>query len=700
MVLWILLLLRPQLNLYAQAEDSHVSGPYIDKLVYRVIPNESDQIDALQNGDIDIIGDFIQPRYTPTLAVYTGVDVDHTPENGYGYIVINCEEYPMNITAFRRAFAFALDKWAISDYAWDGLSVPQDSSVPQGNAFSVEGQLPYSYYEANAAFGNQLLDDAGFIDLDKNGYRETPNGSNLDVRLEVNIYPHEALCEIFRDAFESLNVSATVTDATFSTMTNMRNGLFDMVAFHTTLPDLSVDWLAYEYWSEYASEPQWNYARFRNGSYDSWRETILYSTDYEEVEQAARRMQEIWTYECPAIVCYEKTRLSAHRGDRFEGHANDLISGVPCWWTNHRVHLKSSEGGPFGGEFRWGISSGIDSFNFMASTSSETRNVLQMLYSPLLRYSPDGRVLPWLVESYEILTHENDESVPVHHTRFVLDMVRNATWTDGEPLTAYDVAFTYCYYRDSYHGGNPYGAGLQNLTAAYAMTPYKVALEFESPSYWHIYQLVGKPIIPRHIFEGIGVEDWNVWEPAIPPAGNDSLVTSGPFVISTYTPGISIELEQNPDYFRAPRPKVESPVPDSSKCIEIEYGASEVLRWSVNGAKPLSYSAYRNRTVIDSGSTTADFIEIDLDGLDVGAYNYTLHVEGARGLSSADTVFVKVSVDEEERDVDPLAFVLHPVSLLITLTSVAVMLFYGHSLIEARRKTPHIEERGSSCTAQ
>ena len=153
----------PAFSMAAEVDwDGTKNGAYVEKLVYNVIEGDDQQVLALQNNEIDLIGDMVDPTHLPTLEAAANVEVANVLRNGYGYVVINTAKNPFNYTSFRRALAFALDKQAISDDAWDGLSEPQDSCVPKVNPFSCEGLLPYTYYEANVILGNSMLDDAGF----------------------------------------------------------------------------------------------------------------------------------------------------------------------------------------------------------------------------------------------------------------------------------------------------------------------------------------------------------------------------------------------------------------------------------------------------------------------------------------------------------------------------------------------------------
>ena len=91
------------------------NGPYVDKIVFDVITQDDQQVLALQDDEIDMIDQQIDPTFLDTLVEAENIEVVNVLRNGYGYVSINCAKYPLNVTAFRRAVAFATDKEAISD---------------------------------------------------------------------------------------------------------------------------------------------------------------------------------------------------------------------------------------------------------------------------------------------------------------------------------------------------------------------------------------------------------------------------------------------------------------------------------------------------------------------------------------------------------------------------------------------------------
>ena len=551
LALLTLLLCVPHVSTLAQIEVSIPlkSGPYIDTILFSIISSDSQTVQALLDNEIDLIGGVIDPTYLLELSEAENVAVTSVPVNEYGYLTINTARYPFNITAFRRALAFALDKRGICQEAWNNLAVPQDSCVLQMSPWSAEGLFGYDYYDADVQTGNRLLDDAGFRDIDEDWIREAPDGSKLDVTLTAFQYDARQVstCEQVIDAFQAIGIEAEIEYCDYywwcwEIFCTRKD--YDMAYLTSHRSGLGVEWLAEEYWSENAGTPYVNFPRFSNANYDSWREQLLYSLDYNEVYEAAIAMQTILFEECPVIVCYEEVVHYAHRTDRFEDFVNDFKHGVSSWWTNYKAHLSDSQGGPFGGTLRWSVPADVDSFNLMVGSSFCAEKVFLEMYDSLIIGSPEGADIGWLAQSFSAETHQDNPDVPAGRTRFTSDLIHNASWTDGSPLTAEDVAFTLNYYRES--PGNRYGAGLEDLVAAYSPSTYRVIVEFSTESYWHLYSIGYKPIIPKHVFIEIGLGGWEDWSPSPP---GEPMVTSGPFNVSVYSRNNFVELAHNPEYF-------------------------------------------------------------------------------------------------------------------------------------------------------
>ncbi|MFX1369873.1 MAG: ABC transporter substrate-binding protein, partial [Promethearchaeota archaeon] len=169
----------------ATALDTELRGPYVDGVTYKIITAEDQRVLALLSEEIDMIDTVIDPVYIPQLEAAANIEIDEWLRNGYGHFTINCDSYPLNETALRRAFSFALNKESVCSDTFNGLASPLDSPLSLANPWSIEGDLPYNYYSAHVATGNALLTAAGFLDIDADGFREAPDGSDFQITVEV-----------------------------------------------------------------------------------------------------------------------------------------------------------------------------------------------------------------------------------------------------------------------------------------------------------------------------------------------------------------------------------------------------------------------------------------------------------------------------------------------------------------------------------
>jgi ABC-type transport system substrate-binding protein len=534
-------------------------GPYVDKVVYKAV---TQPILALQSGDIDLLSGFVMAEGAEILAGDPDIEIHRMPRLGYGHITINCEKYPLNISAFRRAYAFAFDKSRVLVDVFHGEGQEHDSLLPYTNRWCIEDDLPYHYYTARADLGNQILDNAGFDINPNTGYRLAPDGSSFSVMLEYISTVHLGIIPIAMDAFDALHINADFRQNDFlNVMSLMDNhGDYDMVMYAFAFISDEVDYLGREYWSGNANVTYQNECNFRNATFDSWCDQLLYNNTYEAVTEAATAMQLILHENVPRIVMYQNIVLHPYRTDTFTGHIPDTARHLASQWTWRRMHKVD---GSTGGTVHTNLQLDPETFNVFLYRTIYSSELVLNLWPSLYSRDPNMGPWPYLAENLLTETHSTNSEIAEGNTRFTVDIVQNATWTDGTPLTAEDVAFTFTYLYETARLGNPRSVGLGELVAAYAPTTYRVILEFNTESYWHFSRIAYKKIIPKHIFnneDGIGFEGWNDWNPVFNPS--EPHVTSGPFTLSDWEFGEFYEFTANPDFLYYP--KSETPPPTTT----------------------------------------------------------------------------------------------------------------------------------------
>jgi ABC-type transport system substrate-binding protein len=522
-------------------------GPYVNEVVFKVIENLPQRVLALQEGEIDLDTSFFNPLSLPLLMEDPDITTTLTLRNGYGHLTINCDSYPLNISAFRRAFAFAFDKNRVRDEVMNGQSVLHDSLIPPVNPWCIEDDLEPHYYDAQPEIGNAILDQLGFPVNSSTGYRVTPSGRPFHITVGYGSGSIATeIAQIAADALQTLHIdSRTYAFCCGYPMWEV----CDISFYATNFNGYEVDWLAEEYWSENAegvfAEP--NGCNFRNSTYDAWREQLLHATTYEEVHEATSEMQKILHHNIPRLVVYVNYYMQAYRNGEFTGHVNDLAWSVSGTWTLRKIHRID---GTEGGTVSIAISGNPDTFNIFLASSVYSAHILEQMYCSLYDRGPGIDPVPDLATSLLIQSHADNPAVPNGHTRFTIDIVQNATWSDGTPLTAEDVAFTFNYALESVIYENPAALALEGLVSSYAPSYYRVVFEFETESYLHFSQFAYAPIIPKHIFnneDGIGYEDWASWNPIL--SGGEPGVWCGPFSFKEFEAGDFYTLQYNPYFY-------------------------------------------------------------------------------------------------------------------------------------------------------
>jgi ABC-type transport system substrate-binding protein len=550
------------------------NGPYIDKMVFKVQPNTETQMFSLMNGEVDMIWESsIDTTYLPQLAEAENVEAYGDWRNGFGFYTFNCDRYPLNITNFRRAYAYALDKYDVSEVLWAGESRPWDAAVPPG-PWTINDDFTYYYYQENLDIAERLLDDANIVDIDADGWRENPDGSEIgvvQVAGHADDFQSSQAAIIGANTLESIGIEAEPLLIDFYQYVNK-------MYFHE--PDWQIVFSGYsfredfrqplyslydDYYGGYYHVDYYNVPNFRNSTYDALADAFVDAKDEETAFDLGSQMQDLLHYQCPRVIAYNNKAFSAIRTDKWEGHVSQLGANFPNFWTSMKVHLKESAGGPYGGTFYVSSSLDIDSFNVMSAIGYYSWAILFEMWPGLVEKDENADYVGVMAESWEIQTHDTDpDIVPAGHHRFVFNLIQNATWSDGQPITAEDFAWTFNYYKDGLPFGNPSGATetIQHMTAAYAASPFQFVVELDRESFWNFENVAFRTFaLPKHIIQSYGLDGWNVWDPV---KGGDPYVVPGPFTVTEYIDNEFTELTARTDWaygFEHPEPTTTTTTP-------------------------------------------------------------------------------------------------------------------------------------------
>ncbi|WP_228717639.1 ABC transporter substrate-binding protein [Allosaccharopolyspora coralli] len=192
-----------------------------------------------------------------------------------------------------------------------------------------------------------------------------------------------------------------------------------------------------------------------------------------------------------------------------------------------------------GATMRVGLQQQIDSLNpFLGYTLAST-DIFRSIYPTLTTYAADDfSVEPELAESWE--------SSPDRLT-WTFRIRDGATWSDGEPITAQDAAFTYNLMMTDSAASSANGTFVENFESVEAPDDGTLVIRTKTPQSTML--AIDAPIVPEHVWSG--VDD-------IANFTNDEMpvVSGGPFTLTEYEPEQYVTLEANEQYWRGP-PKID-----------------------------------------------------------------------------------------------------------------------------------------------
>lgn len=164
-----------------------------------------------------------------------------------------------------------------------------------------------------------------------------------------------------------------------------------------------------------------------------------------------------------------------------------------------------------------------------------------LILEPLARYDETGSMVPWLAE--RIPTVENGD-VSEDLTSIIWTLQEGLSWSDGTPVTAQDVKFTWDYCTAP-GGGCAQAEKYSGIEAIDILDPRRVKLHFDGPMPFPYSAFIGaqSPILQKAQFA-------DCLGPRAPEctAQNFAPVGTGPFVVEEFRPNDVITYTANPEY--------------------------------------------------------------------------------------------------------------------------------------------------------
>lgn len=329
-------------------------APHIDKVVFQFYSNAEAMVNALRNGEIDMIPKELPPTSLNVLNQDSNIKVATNVDLYYREISINCRadgqgNPTLRDVHVRQALSMAVDKQMLVDLVQLGSAEPGSTIVQK--AAPAWWNSDIDLWEFDISKANKLLDDSGYLDIDSDGIRESPDGTveMAYTLLVLSRWPEEMRTgQQIQTWWKQIGVELTVQSADANTINSF------------VYPDYKQDMFLWGYSGQpdpnfsllimlSAQIGDWNDCGYANTTYDDLYDQQAKTVGVTERGQIIDQMQEIIYYDCPYIVLYYMTAKGAYRIDTFTGFVNmptGLLSDVNRF-TLREVHLiQAEEGAP------------------------------------------------------------------------------------------------------------------------------------------------------------------------------------------------------------------------------------------------------------------------------------------------------------------------------------------------------------------
>ncbi len=196
-------------------------------------------------------------------------------------------------------------------------------------------------------------------------------------------------------------------------------------------------------------------------------------------------------------------------------------------------------------------------FITLYNSSVNDADVMRLCSSPLLKYNRDGEIVHVLAKSYEV---SEDKKT------FTFKLRDDVVFSDGTPLTAKDVAFTYTAHADPSYDGRAVDVvqdfvgfeeyntdtegKVESLSGIKVIDDHTISFEFKEALRANVEKFIFTYIMPEHFY---GFEKGHT---EVVKEKQHEVLGTGPYKLSKFEPGQFVELVINDKYFGEKKPQI------------------------------------------------------------------------------------------------------------------------------------------------
>jgi len=311
-------------------DEYHAGAPMVKEVIIKVIPNKDSQVLALKSGEVDVVND-VSPAVARSLKGSGGIEIFTAPDTRGYELGFNLNNYPTDNLEFRKAMAHAVNREKICDIVFDGYATPTETTflMPSVAYDFVNPEVPGDDYEYDLEKAGEMLDLAGFIDQDGDGWRENADGEDLVMTIPVSgtSGADSKIAEVLKDDWKDLGIDVEMRQVDSSQkQSEYHKSNFFIVGMPYLMHD-DVDDLTHFEVDSHFGKPNWY--DYDESDYNALAEELRNTADRDERKEIGYRMQELLAEDVPSVPICGADVIFAYQADKFSGWED----AAPMTWN-------------------------------------------------------------------------------------------------------------------------------------------------------------------------------------------------------------------------------------------------------------------------------------------------------------------------------------------------------------------------------
>jgi len=278
--------------IYKANKDYWGGRPFLDKLILKVIPNNSVRAAELKTGSIHIM-DFPNPEEVADLEKDPNIKLVKQEGLNIGYLAMNTQKKPFDNVLVRKAINMAINKQAIVDAVYAGFGKAAKNPIPP-TMWSYNDEIePYEY---NPEKAKKLLAQAGY-----------PNGFETDIWAMPVPRPYnpngKKVAEAIQADLAKIGIKAAIVSYDWGTyLEKTKHGEHMMAQLGWTGDNGDPDNFLYVLLSSTAAQiPAQNIAFYKSEKFDKLVEEAKITNDVKKRTELYKKAQVVFHEEVPWV---------------------------------------------------------------------------------------------------------------------------------------------------------------------------------------------------------------------------------------------------------------------------------------------------------------------------------------------------------------------------------------------------------------